>query len=128
MPKQKRCIYANDARHFYLFAAEPPMALEAATDAVLRMASDVAHAALVSPDTRVGCDSLGVPALRSLLRHATEEGTRPHSNPKVLLPTQLWCSKNLAALNTILHAPPHGSAARIGRSPSSPLPPPLPPH
>jgi hypothetical protein len=28
MPKQQRVLYSNDARHFYLFAHEPPMAME----------------------------------------------------------------------------------------------------
>ena len=28
MPKQKRVIYINDARHYYLFCFEPPMTLE----------------------------------------------------------------------------------------------------
>ena len=28
MPRQPRTLYFNDARHYYLFAFEPPMRLE----------------------------------------------------------------------------------------------------
>ena len=81
---------------------ETPMPLEEAAAAVLRIASD-------------GCDSLGVPALRALMLHVTEEGKNQHSNPKVLHHAQLWCSKNLAALNQILRTPPTVFGARVGR-------------
>ena len=83
--------------------AQPPMPLEEAAAAVLRIASD-------------GCDSLGVPALRALMLHVTEEGKNQHSNPKVLHPAQSWCCRNLAALYSILQKPsPILVLGRIGR-------------